>query len=246
MSSNNPNLGETALSKAAELGVASQLSDVEDIKVDIRADPSNLIQGKLTSVAISGKGLVTKQDLRMETLEVVTNEIAINPLSAIFGNFELSHRTEAEAQVVLSEADINRALSSSYMQDKLHNLKVDVDGELLTIDVQQAAVHLPGDNKFVITADFLLKEQGESKKLSATAVPKVEESGHCLSLEILAAEGEGLTLKLIVVILEQLTALLDLRNFDIPGISLQLNQVDAQAGRLFICTKAHIKQLPSI
>lgn len=245
MSADSSNMGEKALSKVAEIGIASQLDEVENIDVDIRTNPGKLVEGKLDSVAISGQGLVMKQDLRMETLKISTNKVEINPLSAVFGNIELIRPTDAEAQIVLTEADINRAFSSDYLQDKLHNLKMEIDACPVTVDVQQVIVNLPGDNKFVITADFLLKEQNEVKNLSATAIPQVEEDGHRISLEILSAEGQGLTAKLVSTIFDQLTALLDLRNFDIPGLFFQLRQLDAQKGRLLIHAMTQIKQIPS-
>jgi LmeA-like phospholipid-binding len=246
MAPNDSDLGEKALSKVAEVGIASQLNEAEDINVDIRTNPGKLVQGKLDSVSISGKGLVMKQDLRMETLEVSIDKVEINPLSAVFGNIELVHPTDAEARIVLSEDDINRALSSDYIQNKLHNLQMNMDGHPVMVDVQESTISLPGDNKFVITADFLIKEQDEVKKLSATAIPQIQGNGHCISLEILSAEGQGLTSELIVVILEQITALLDLRNFDMPGMSLQMHQLDAQAGKLVIHAKTQIEQIPSV
>jgi hypothetical protein len=245
MSTDSPDLGEKALSKAAEVSISSQLDQIETIDVDIRTEPGKLIQGRLDSVAISGKGLVMKQDLRMETLEISTDKVEINPLSAVFGNIELTHPTEAEAQIVLTEADINRAFSSDYIQGKLHNLKMELEGCPVNVDVQQVTVNLPGNNKFVLSADFLLQEQGEVKNLSATAIPQVKEDGHRIHLEILSAEGQGLTKKLVVTILEQLTALLDLRNFNIPGLSFQVRQLDAQKGRLFIHAQTQIEQIPA-
>jgi glucose-6-phosphate isomerase len=82
--------------------------------------------------------------------------------------------------------------------------------------------------------------------MSATAMPQIHEDGNRISLEILAAEGQGMTLGLITVIFEQLTALLDLRNFDIPGVSLQLHKLEAQQARLVIHAKTQISQIPSI
>jgi len=241
----NPDLGENALSKVAEIGIASQLDEVENIDVDIRTNPGKLVQGKLDSVSISGQGLVMKDDLRVETLEVSIDKVAINPLSAVFGNIELTHPTDAEAHIVLTEADINRAFSSEFIQGKFCDLKMEVEGRPVIVDVQQATIHLPGDNKFVINADFLLKEQSEVKKLSATAVPHIQEDGYMISLEILSTEGQGLPKEAVVAIFDQLAALLDLRNFNIPGMSLQFHQLEAQKGRLVIHANTHIEQLPS-
>lgn len=246
MSSENPDLGEKALSKVVEVGIASQLDEVDAIDVDIRTDAGKLVQGKVDSVTVSAKGVVVKQDLRMETIDINTSKVSINPLSAVFGNVELTHPTDAEAQIILTETDINRAFDSDYIRSKLQGITMEVDGSAVPVDVQSATVHLPGDNTFAINADFLLKEQSEVKKLSATAIPKIQDNGYRISLEILSAAGQGLTTQLVIAIVEQLTALLDLRNFNLPGISLQLHQLDAQKGRLVIHAKTQIEQIPSV
>jgi LmeA-like phospholipid-binding len=246
MTAENPNLGDRALNKVVEIGIASQVDLVESIDVDMRTNPINLIQGKVESIEISGKGMVVKQDLRIETIEIGTDRVSINPLSAMFGNIELTHPTAAEARIVLTEADINRAFSCDYVRDKLQGLQMEMDGKPVTIDVRSATLDLPGENKFVIAATFVMRESGEIKKMSATAIPQIDENGNRISLEILAAEGQGLTLKLVLVIFEQLAALLDLRNFNIPGVSLQLHQLEAQAGKLVIHAKTQISQLPTL
>jgi LmeA-like phospholipid-binding len=246
MGANSPNLGDRALNKVVEIGIASQLDVIEEIDVDLRTNPGNLMQGKVDSVEIFGKGLVVKQDLRMDSIQINTDRVSIDPLRALLGNIELTQPTDAEARIVLTETDINRAFSSDYIRDKLHGLIMEMDGQPVTIDIQQATLDLPGENKFVIAATFLMRESNEVKKFSATAIPQIHEGGNRISLEILAAEGQGLTLKLVMVIFEQLTALLDLRNFNIPGISLQLHQLEAQLGKLVIHAKSQIEQLPTI
>jgi hypothetical protein len=245
MEIDKPNLGDKALSKVVEIGIAIQLDEAEGIDVDIRTNPGKLVQGKLDSMTISGKGLMRK-DLRMETIEVSIGKVGINPLSAVFGNIELIHPTDAEALVVLTETDLNRAFRSDYIQAKLRGLKMMMNGQEVIVTVKQVIVNLPGDNKFVINIDFLLAEQTEVRKLSATAVPKIREDGHRISLEILAIEGQGLSLDLVSVIVEQLTSLLDMRNFNIPGLSLQLYQLEALQGKLLIHSHAQVAQVAPI
>lgn len=246
MTTDSPDWGNKALSKVAEIGISSQLDEVEVMNVDIRTDPGKLMQGKLDSVVISGKGLVMKQDLRLETLAVSIDRVSIDPLRAVFGNIELTHPTDAEAYIVLTETDLNRAFGCEYIQAKLHNLKMDMKGSQVTIDLQQATIKLPGENKFVINADFLVKEQGELKKLSVTAIPRIHENENRISLEILAIEGQGLILDLVSAIVDRLTVLLDLRNFNIPGLSFQLHRLEAQKGRLVIHSQAQVAKIPSI
>lgn len=243
MEIDQPNLGNKALSKVVEMSIATQLDEAEVIDVDIRTNPGKLMQGKLDSVTISGKGLVMQQDLRMETIEVSIGKVGIDPFSAVFGNIELIHPTEAEALIVLTQTDLNRAFRSDYIQAKLSGLKMIMNGQEVIVTVQQVIVNLPGDNKFVINIAFLLGEQTEVKKLSATAIPKIQEDGDRISLEILAIEGQGLSLDFVSVIVEQLTALLDMRNFIIPGLSLQLYKLEAPLGKLVIHSHAQVVQV---
>jgi hypothetical protein len=245
MEIDRPNLGDKALSKVVEIGIAIQLDEAEVIDVDIRTNPGKLIQGKLDSLTISGKGLM-RQDLRMETIEVNIGKVGINPLSAVFGNIELIHPTDAEALMILTEPDLNRAFGSDYIRSKLAGLKMLVNGQQVIVNIQQVIISLPGDNKFIININFLVAEQPDLKKLSATAVPKIQEDGYRISLEILAIEGQGLDLGLVSVIVEQLTALLDLRNFIIPGLSLQLYKLEAPLGKLVIHSQAQVAQITPI
>ncbi|HBE54095.1 MAG TPA: DUF2993 domain-containing protein, partial [Cyanobacteria bacterium UBA11369] len=152
-----PDLGEQAISKAAEIGLASQLDEVEELNVDIRTNPIKLIQGELESVSIEGKGLVMQQDLRAEELKVNIDNIAINPLSAAFGKIELTHPTEAETYVVLNEADLDRAFNSDFISEKLQNQKVHVNGQPMTIDAKQVEFRLPGEGKFALKADVFMQ-----------------------------------------------------------------------------------------
>lgn len=245
MVEDHPDLGEKAISKVVEIGISSQLDAAEQLNVDIRTDLGKLIQGELDSVEVVGKGLVLKPDLRLEILEISTDEVAIAPLSVLFGQIELLHSTDVEARVVLTEVDINRALSSEAIQSQLQGLSIQLREQPVTIDVRKTEITLPGDNQFVIATDFLIKETGEVKKLSATAIPQLKENGQRLTFELLSAEGQGLTPELGAAILEQLIALLDLRNLNISGVTLQLRQVEIHSGRLVVHIKTQVEQIPS-
>lgn len=57
---------EPALNKAAELGIASQLDEVERLRVAVEAAPFKLVTGEVDAVAIVGVGLAIDQDLWVE------------------------------------------------------------------------------------------------------------------------------------------------------------------------------------
>jgi len=239
-------IGEQALSKAAEVALSSQLDEAERLDVDIRTDPLKLIQGELDSVKIQGEGLVMQKDLRAQELQVRTKNIAINPLSAAFGKIELTRPTEANAHVVLTEQDLERAFNSEFIHEKLQNLDVHVDGQPMTINTKQVELHLPGDSKIALKAEILLNKTGETKEVSFSAVPRVSAGGQRLSLEqVQYAEGKDVSPELTAALLESASELLDLRNFELQGMSLRLKGLDVQKGKLTLQAEAQVEQFPS-
>ena len=245
MTLNSPDPGEQALSKVAEVGIANQLDKVDKLNIDIRTNPGKLIQGEVDSVAISGRGMVMKQDLRIESIEVQTAKVSINPLSVIFGSIELDQPADANAQIVLTEDDLNRAIASDYLASKLQDLKLEIDEQLHTIKLQQADLQLLSAGTMSLNINFLLQESNEAKTLSASIIPKAIEDGQRIDLEILSIEGQGLTPELGIAILNQIKTLLDLNNFDLPGMTLWLQKFDIQAGKMIIHVKTNIQQIPS-
>lgn len=245
MTENQASLGEQALSKAAEVGLSTQLNEVEDLNVDIRTNPIKLMQGELDSVAIEGRGMVMREDLRMEALQLDMGRVAINPLSAAFGKIELTRPTDATAQVVLTEADLNRALSSGYLHDKLQNLEMTVNGEPTTIDVQQAEIFLPGEGKLTFDAEIYTHQTGETQQVRFTSLLRMSADGQNLALDELEYEGQSLSLDLINAFLAKITALMDLRNFHVEGMSLAMRTLEIGVGKMTIQADAHVEQLPS-
>lgn len=232
--SDEQNLGEQALGKVAEIAIASQLDETKDVNVDVSTDPIKLVQGKVDQVSITGEGMVMKQDLRVEAVGVNINSVAIDPIKAVMGEIELTQPADAQVQVLLTEQDLNRALSSAYIRSKMKDLSIDMQGKPVLFDIQQAKLQLPRTGEMDMNVSILLKQTSETKQFSATAKPFLEDNGQRIAIEILAAEGQGLNLEFVTVLLEKLIELLDLRNFDLDGNSIQLKDFDVQAGKILI------------
>lgn len=246
MTLGNPDIGEQALSKAAEVGLVTQLDEVENLEVDIRTDPGKLIQGELESVTIEGDGLVMKKDLRAEKLEVKTSRVAINPLSVAFGKIELNRPTDAEAHVVLTEQDLERAFNSEYIHNKLQNLTVHVNGKPVMINVHQVKLRLPGDGKIALQAAINQQKTGETQQICFTTVPHLNSDGQRITLEdVQYADSQELSPELTNALLDRAGELLDLRNFELEGMSLRLKGLNVQKGKLTLQATAQVEQFPN-
>lgn len=238
------NLGEQALSKAAELAIKSQLDETEQVNVTMQANPIKLMQGKVDSVTVAGEGMVMKQDLRVEAMGIEVDTLAIDPLKAIGGEIELTEPATAQMQVLLTESDLNRALSSEYLKSKIRDLKVDIQGNPILIALQQITIKLPQAGEMRLQISFEQKPAQDSDQsseqspnlteLEAVVKPFLVDAGNRIGLEILSLEGQGITLDFANALLDKLVELLDLRQFELNGISMQLKDFDVQAGKVLL------------
>ncbi|HEY9651503.1 MAG TPA: DUF2993 domain-containing protein [Coleofasciculaceae cyanobacterium] len=239
-------IGEQAISKVVEVGLSSQLDEVESLDVDIRTNPIKLMQGELDSVAIEGQGLVMKKDLRAEELAVKTDNISINPLSVAFGEIELTQPTQAEAHVVLTEHDIERAFNSEYIHQKLQNLELNIQGQPTIVNTRRVEFSLPGEGKVKINAEIYRNQTNETQQISFITVPRISPGGERVVLdEVQYAEGRELSPELTTALLDRASELLNLRNFELQGMSLCLKGLEVQTGKLRLQAQAYVEEFPN-
>ncbi|MEH2386922.1 MAG: DUF2993 domain-containing protein [Nostoc sp.] len=242
----SPGLGEQALNKATEIGLSSQLDEVENLDVNIKTDPLKLVQGQVDAVTIEGEGLVMQKDLRMEELKIEMTSVAINPLSVAFGKIELTKPTDANAEVVLTEADINRAFNSEYVRAQLQSQKIHINGQLTTIQPESVDFRLPGDGKVALNASIKLVETGENQQVAFSAVPRISANGKTVTLEnVEYGESEEISPELTKALIDETSEILNLSNFDLEGMSLQVKQLKVEVGKLTLQAEAYIEQIPS-
>jgi hypothetical protein len=241
-----PGIGEEALNKVAELGLASQLDEVENLDVDIKTDPLKLIQGEVDSVTIDGDGLVMQSDLRVEELDMQMSNIAINPLSVALGKIELTKPTQAGVRAVLTEADINRAFNSSYVRQQLQQQQIHLNNQLVTVNAQQVDFRLPGEGKVALNANIMLQETGETHQVAFSAVPRVSANGQTVTLEdVEYGDTEELSPELTQALITETSEILNLSNFDLEGMTLKINNLQIEAGKIILQAQAHVEQIPS-
>lgn len=245
MANNQQDIGEEALSKAAETAMSTQLDEKEGLNVDVHTDPGKVIQGKLDAVDIDGDGLVMNKDLRTEELDIRTNSIEIDPLKAAFGDIELEQPTDASARIVLTEEDMERAFNSDYIQEKFQDLKVDVDGQPTKIKPSQVQFRLPGDGKIALSSEVELPESGETKQVAFTAVPTMEADGHRVTLENVQHEEGKDSPELTKALINSAQELLDLRNFELEGMTMRFQGLDVHSGKMIIEANTKVEKFPS-
>lgn len=246
MTQEDKGIGEQALNKAAEVGLKSQLDEVEALNVDLKTDPLKLVQGQVDSVEIEGEGMVMQDDLRVEEMNMKVDNVAINPLSAAFGKIELTQPTQGSARIVLTEADINRAFNSEYVRNQLQETPISINEQTTTVVPQQVEFRLPGEKQVAINATVLLRETNETQQIAFTAVPQIGGNGQTVILEDVSyGEGEKVSPELTKALVEQTSQILNLSNFDLEGMSLTIDDLAVESGKLTLRAKAYVEQIPS-
>ena len=239
------NIGEQAISKAAELGLTNQLDEAENLDIDIRTNPLDLMQGEIDSVSVKGEGLVMKKELRAEKLRIETNSISINSIKAAMGNIELSQPTDARMLAVLKEEDLQNALNSEYIKDKLQNLEIECKGEKVNVNIERVKFTLLDEGKIGLEANVYLVEQDSHEKISLTAIPEIDNAGNCINLSSVEyLESVNSNSEVAKAIIDSAEEILDLRNFELDTMSLRVRKLDVKLGKLTIEADAEIKDIP--
>ena len=239
-------LEEQILSQAAETTISNRLDEVEKIDVDVRTDLLKIAQGQVEEASITGQGLVLQKDIRVQEIKVKTDSIAVNPLSAIFGQIELNEPVNAIARVVMTEVDINHALSSDLIKRQPLIWKLNVDGEVVSLQMQQIRVSLPAKATMEFTGTVLIAEKGQSRLLGFTArvrppihsQPWILEGFNC-------TQGEGISVSLITALMQKLKELERASYFVWENMKIRIKNIDVEKDNLILLVEAYVKEIPS-
>jgi hypothetical protein len=244
--SNEDKFEEKLLSHEAEKRIYQKLDEVENIEIDVDTDVFKIAQGQADGVSVAGQGLVIQEDIRIQEIKLQTDAIAINPLSALFGQIKLDRAVNAIAQIILTEADINRALSSEFIRSQMQNLQLDIDGEIVSFEPQEIQVFLPEAGKMEFRGKLLLKEMGNTRPLAYTAIahprthsqPAMLESFNC-------TEREGISIELITALMQKAKKLMSIPYFTWEEIIFSIKNLEVKTGNLILMVEAKVKQIPS-
>jgi LmeA-like phospholipid-binding len=164
--------------KNVETAFLSQIDRAEQLQVRTdNAPPLQIINGKINKVRIAGRGLWVTKDLRIETLEVETDPIAVN-LKAVQADGQnprsssLQQPIQAAVKFKLNEGDINNFLKSPDSIARLQKMTTSTLGGAaagsLNKDYQitNPKVQFIGNNRLGIEAELLDPASGEKLPVS--------------------------------------------------------------------------------
>ncbi len=182
----------------------------------------------------------------MQEIKLQTDSIAINPLSALFGQIELNQTVNTRARVVLTEVDINRALTSDFVRSKWQNFDLKVNGKIVSFIPQKIQVFLPATGKIEFRGKVLLKEMGNTRPLGFLAMIRPRTHSQPIMLESFnCTEGDGISLETIVVLMQKIEELVNLPSLEIEDMVVSVKNLEVEKGSLTLMIEAQVRQIPS-
>ncbi|OUL26351.1 hypothetical protein BV378_13095 [Nostoc sp. RF31YmG] len=239
-------LEEHILSQAAENRLSNELDEVENINVAVQTDLLKIVQGQVDEVSLTGQGLVFQKDIRVQEIKVKTDSVAVNPLSAILGQIELNEPVNAIARIVMTVADINQALSSDLIRNQSQKWDLNVDGEIVSFNLQEIQVSLPGSGTIEFKGKFLLNEMNNNRLIGFTARIKPFTHSQPLLLEsFYCTQGDGLSVNLMAAFMQKIKEMLQLPYLEWQDMLLSIKDMKVNQDNIIMLVRAHVKQIPS-
>lgn len=222
---NFDSLGEKTLNKIAEMALSSRVEKADRLTVRVKTDPNLLAQGMLESLAIDGRGLVMNPSLRMQEMRIDLDTIAVSPFKALMGNIQLTRPSQGTIYVVLNEADIETAYRSISLPRK------QIEGVTCHVRAGRISVRLQVRSLPV----------GDREILDLIVTPKIV--GESVTVDI--AGLEEIPGELAREIAEKTREIFHLKNFEIDGISLSIERLGLEDGKVILQGRAGITHFPT-
>ena len=225
--------------KVTEGAIRARFNKIEQLKVRIDNAPNyQIVQGKVEQVRIAGRGLWLTPDIRIGALELETDPINVD-LQSLRQSDNRSPRAslrqpaQAGVRLVLTEADLNKALQSPSAVARLRLVASRfLGGSAERYEFLNPRVDFLGNNR--------LRFQVEVQEKDAQSLAIQVESGLSIiagqSLQVIepavSINGKALSPQLVAGFSSGISNRYNLRTLEEAGITARLLQLDIDTGEL--------------
>ena len=215
--------------RVVESRLRSQLEAVEELEVRIDNAPNyQILQGKAEKIRVASRGIEPIPDLRIAVLEFETDPIDLDLEQLHQGRRSplLQQPLQGGVRLVLTEADLNRALQSPRLQSYLQQRLSRLSRRLERYEVLNPRVDLLDNNRVGVQLE--LAQSGEQTLTIAleSGIEVVE--GHRFRLidPKGTIDGRPLSSRLLQGIAQGLSDRFDLQSLEKTGMTLRLLQLE--------------------
>lgn len=221
----------------------SRLNKVEQLQVRVDNAPSyQLIQGKVERVRIAGRGLWLTPDIRVSALEIETDPLDVDLQRLRQGGQKsaresLRQPVQAGVRLVLTEDDVNKALKSPSIAERLRRVGSRLGGgSSEPYELVNPRVDFLGKNRIRFQADLV---RNKTKPLDLIVESGLSfTAGHSLKLidPVATVDGRELSPFLVTGFSEGISRRFDLRTLEEAGIMARVLQLNVDTRELEVAT----------
>lgn len=238
------NLGEKTINKIAEVALSSQLKETEQLKVNVKTDPNLLAKGMLESLVIDCQGLIAEKSLRMETINITLKTITVSPFKALMGKIELTQPSQGTASILLTEADLTRALDAKIRN--YQSIQVQIENQSVSVNLQDVNCQLLETDKILITTKVWFENTEEMRNLSLRITPCIYQLGNGVVFEnVEYLQEPALSSIILNPIVEEANNIFNLQNFKVDGFFLKVKKFTITQGGLQLQAEAGMTHFPT-
>ncbi|NJN88078.1 MAG: DUF2993 domain-containing protein [Leptolyngbyaceae cyanobacterium SL_7_1] len=179
-----------------------------------------------------------QNNLRVEELEFTAEHISLNPLSALFGQLKLDQPIDSSLRLVLSEADINRALNQEGVIEALPALEMSCSHISFKLR-SPIAIHFPADHTLKIAGHATLYD-GEPSPLDFDAIAHLYTGNHFSVEHFSCQPGQGVSLDFAIALMQWLNRFVKQPSLSWQTTVLHISELSIQPGQLSLQATAQV------
>ncbi len=246
--------GEQMLNTVASKTIRHLFTRSESVEVSVRCYPSSkLLQGSIDSFKMTGRGLVIRRQFRADEMSFETDAVSLDFGSVLKGEMKLKQPTQAIAQVILTESDINQAFKAELVKQHLENISLPALTELSDgkpVSFTDVELKLQPNNRIQLSAKADLPTHG-LVPVSMTSTLAVERRRRLLfknsqfEPDSVPESLQAISQTLTQILDEILNNMVDLDRFDLDGVTMRINRLETQGNKLVFSGYAQIERIPN-
>jgi hypothetical protein len=225
-----------------EQQIRKRIHHVDTITVQVTAVPTyKLAQGQIDQLRLSATGISALQDVRLEKLELETDSIVLKSLKKT----KLAQPLNLGAHVILTEADLNRAIATPKIAAKLRNLEFEAfpGAKKSEYSFNNVIFDLQPNRQLKIRADLTEKGYGEILKLELNATLELKADRTAIKITNLTAtaDGQAMPPTIVSAFTKAIDRTLDLTQLEKRKITARMVQLETTDSSLDLAAIVQIR-----
>lgn len=202
-----------------------------------------MARGTIEAIAIDADGLLLRQNLRIEELQLQIGRVTVRPRRAVLGKIELVHPSEGTLRLVIRDEQLTTALNSHSSRQALQQHQG--AGKPTLTQVEQLTCEAQANGAIAIRYHCKTRSPEDRPSGILITKPQIEANGNGVMLQLKSKAGQVLPPAIEAALMAQMSDIFSLRDLANRGTAFQIQQLDVSAGQVTVQAATYIERVPS-